>query len=206
MTDALNEIQGREERGDSFPFLGGSLALDLLNTEAVLRNKKYELLPSSEELACWWREALVHHPEHARVEGDEHEICWTMELLDEVKRARQELRSLYTHLTERQTVLEGDLEALNQMLALGYQSLRQDGSGKIVTIYRTHAQPLGRILLPIALSACQLLTESERPRLHKCKNERCILFFYDTTRSGTRRWCSLSCMNRDRSLRHYHAR
>src|SRR5947199_2682606 len=35
--------------------------------------------------------------------------------------------------------------------------------------------------LPIALSALYLFTQAEHHRLHQCKNERCILFFYDTT-------------------------
>ncbi|MFL5652938.1 MAG: CGNR zinc finger domain-containing protein [Ktedonobacteraceae bacterium] len=48
-----------------------------------------------------------------------------------------------------------------------------------------------------------LFTRAEKHRLHICKNERCILFFYDTTKSATHQWCSLECMNRARSLQHY---
>jgi predicted RNA-binding Zn ribbon-like protein len=33
-----------------------------------------------------------------------------------------------------------------------------------------------------------------------------VLLFYDTTKSGTRRWCSTSCMNRARSSRRYRER
>jgi predicted RNA-binding Zn ribbon-like protein len=61
----------------------------------------------------------------------------------------------------------------------------------------------GPLLLPIALSALDWLSSGDRPRLHRCANPRCVLLFYDTTRSATRRWCSLGCMDRARSARRY---
>ena len=61
----------------------------------------------------------------------------------------------------------------------------------------------GSVLVPIALSALRLFTESDWRRLHQCKNDRCILFFYDTTKNGARRWCSPDCMNRARSIHQY---
>jgi predicted RNA-binding Zn ribbon-like protein len=48
----------------------------------------------------------------------------------------------------------------------------------------------------------------ERPeRLRKCANPDCVLWFLDTTRSGTRRWCSMTaCGNRLKARRHYRRR
>ena len=73
----------------------------------------------------------------------------------------------------------------------------------MIAVYRPRDDDQGAVLLPIALSALYLFTQAEYHRLHHCKNERCILFFYDTTKSATRQWCSLECMNRARSLQHY---
>lgn len=184
-------------------FLSGSLALDLINTEMMVRGKKRDVLSSPDELARWWQKVPTHYPECGRVKGEEQAINWTPELLEAVKRVRQALRRLCTHLVQGQIAAADDLEALNQVLSLGYQSLQQTAQGAIIAVYRTHDEQRGRILLPIALSALQLLTEAERQRLHSCKNERCILFFYDTTKSGTRQWCSLGCLNRSRSIHHY---
>ena len=61
-------------------------------------------------------------------------------------------------------------------------------------------------LLPIARSAVDLLTGKDLARLHRCANDRCVLLFYDTTKSATRRWCSIACMNRARSSRRYRER
>jgi len=46
---------------------------------------------------------------------------------------------------------------------------------------------------------------SERPdRIKRCANPDCVLWFQDTTRSGTRRWCSMTggCGSRLKARRH----
>ncbi len=119
--------------GDAL-FLSGSLALDLVNTEMIVRGKKRDVLSSPGELSYWWQEALAHHPERERVEGEEQAINWTPGLLEEVKRVRQALRALCTHLVEEPVATTEDLEALNQVLSLGYQSLQQTAHGAIIGV------------------------------------------------------------------------
>ncbi|WP_220207952.1 CGNR zinc finger domain-containing protein [Reticulibacter mediterranei] len=189
--------------GDAL-FLSGSLALDLVNTEMIVRRKKQDLLSSPNDLAQWWQAALSHHPEREEIAGDGTPIAWTIDLLEEVKRFRQSLRLLCSTLVEEQTTTPPDLTMLNQLLALGYRSAQATPQGEIIAVYRVSDQQKGRVLLPLALSALRLFTETQRQRLHKCKNDRCILFFYDTSKGGTRQWCSLGCLNRSRSSHHYH--
>ncbi|MFJ2933849.1 CGNR zinc finger domain-containing protein [Streptomyces sp. NPDC087219] len=41
-------------------------------------------------------------------------------------------------------------------------------------------------------------------RIRACAHEACILHFFDTSRNGTRRWCSMAvCGNRAKASRHY---
>jgi predicted RNA-binding Zn ribbon-like protein len=41
-------------------------------------------------------------------------------------------------------------------------------------------------------------------RIRRCAHESCILHFFDTSRNGTRRWCSMAaCGNRAKASRHY---
>ncbi|MFP3991360.1 CGNR zinc finger domain-containing protein [Streptomyces sp. E11-3] len=41
-------------------------------------------------------------------------------------------------------------------------------------------------------------------RIRKCAHDACILHFFDTSRNGTRRWCSMAaCGNRAKASRHY---
>ncbi|MFI1377112.1 CGNR zinc finger domain-containing protein [Streptomyces longwoodensis] len=48
------------------------------------------------------------------------------------------------------------------------------------------------------------LLETAPDRIRGCAHEACILHFFDTSRNGTRRWCSMAaCGNRAKASRHY---
>ncbi|MFE2876224.1 CGNR zinc finger domain-containing protein [Streptomyces roseus] len=48
------------------------------------------------------------------------------------------------------------------------------------------------------------LLGSAPERIRKCASDSCVLHFHDTSRNGTRRWCSMSvCGNRAKASRHY---
>ena len=186
-----------------YVFLSGVLALDLVNTEVVVRGKRRDLFATTEDVANWWPQALTHHPEGEKIKADMDTIVWSDQLLERITQLRAAIRTLCTNLLEQQPADREALTTLNTILAVGYPALEAAPGQEMVPIYRTRADDQGAVLLPIALSAFHLFTRAEKHRLHICKNERCILFFYDTTKSATRQWCSLECMNRARSLQHY---
>ena len=186
-----------------YQFLSGILALDLVNTEVVVRGKRHDLFASPRDVADWWQQASTHHPEAGLVRASTETVNWSAQMLEQIKRIRAAIRTLCTNLVERQS---WDVEAqtiLNTILATGYPALEAASGQEMVAAYRARDDDQGAVLLPIALSALHLFTQEEHRRLHRCKNERCILFFYDTTKSATRQWCSLACMNRARSVQQY---
>ena len=187
----------------NYPFLSGVLALDLINTEVIVRGRRYDLFCSPEDMARWWQEALAHHPDREKVKEETQAIAWSLPLLERIKQVRAAIRTLCTNLVKQQPLDQEALAVLNAILAMGCPALDVAAEGEIVPIYRAREADQGAILMTIALSALHLFTQAEKHRLHKCKNDRCILFFYDTTKSATRQWCSLECMNRARSLQHY---
>jgi len=51
------------------------------------------------------------------------------------------------------------------------------------------------LFAPVAHSAAMLFTHADPNRVRKCGQ--CVLHFYDTSKKGTRRWCSMQmCGNR----------
>lgn len=67
------------------------------------------------------------------------------------------------------------------------------------------------LLAAIARSAAEIIAEGSSTRLRICANPACGLFFYDSSRTHRRRWCSMShCGNRHKvaafSRRHSSAR
>ncbi|MET9892146.1 CGNR zinc finger domain-containing protein [Streptomyces sp. NPDC006465] len=48
------------------------------------------------------------------------------------------------------------------------------------------------------------LLDTAPDRIRRCAHAACILHFFDTSRNGTRRWCSMAaCGNRAKASRHY---
>ena len=183
--------------------LPGSLALDLINTEVLDRGKQRDLLPSPDVLAHWWEGMCKDYPDECMIEGAGERIAWTGELLEAIKTLRMALRALLTQVIEQHAVAQESLKPVNAILALGYSALERTKEGTVKAVLHVRDPEQGRVLVPIALSALGFFTEADWRRLHQCRHDRCIVFFYDTTKSGTRRWCSPGCMNRARSIQHY---
>ncbi len=65
--------------------------------------------------------------------------------------------------------------------------------------YVVRQQRVEWLLAAIARSAAELLAEGPRAPIRKCAGPACALYFYDTSRTGRRRWCSMAvCGNRNK--------
>jgi predicted RNA-binding Zn ribbon-like protein len=64
---------------------------------------------------------------------------------------------------------------------------------------------LRAILWPVVLSATELLTSPDLARVRQCAREECQWLFFDSSKNGSRRWCSMAaCGSRVKSQRFYH--
>lgn len=71
----------------------------------------------------------------------------------------------------------------------------------------TRSDQLEWLLAAIARSAAELVAEGPAAPLRKCANPKCGLFFYDDSRTGGRRWCSMAtCGNRAKVAAHFQRR
>jgi predicted RNA-binding Zn ribbon-like protein len=181
----------------------GALALALINTETLDRGKQHDALSSPAALARWWEGTCVQYLDQLLMSGMGAPTVWTSNLLVEIKALRSTMRALITQIVEQQSVQEEDLRAVNEILALSYLALESTEQGIVKAVLHVRNSDQGSVLAPIAHSALHLFTEADWRRLHQCKHDRCIVFFYDSAKSGTRRWCSPECMNRARSIHHY---
>ncbi len=188
-----------------FLFVGEALALDLVNTDIVVRGRPRDLLGEPVDLAAWWQAAGERYPEaglaNAALDSRGMEV-----VLEGVRAFRDALRGIFSAVTKGTLSPGEDLESLNRILRAGYLVVGVDANGQPQQVSESHDHGPDGTLLPVARSALTLLTEQDVSRLHRCANERCVLLFYDTTKSGTRRWCSTGCMNRARSSRRYRER
>jgi predicted RNA-binding Zn ribbon-like protein len=186
---------------DTFVFVGEVLALDLVNTEVLVRGKPHDLLATPEDVGQWWRAVQRYYPNMDVMEASDVVRIDTTQLVA-LKGLRTALRGLFGALADGTPPATADIDVVNSILRTGSHALMLTASGAVQPVYQAQsgANPMH---FAIALSALRLVRDGERQRLHRCSNDRCVLLFYDRTKSATRRWCSLGCMDRARSAKRY---
>lgn len=197
----MNDSESRHDKGP-FLFLADLLALDLVNTEIVVRGKSRDLLASPADAIRWWEIARRRYPE-MEAPGESGAALSDPVVFEELKRLRAALRRIFSAIVEGVAPPVEEVAWLNAVLISGHHAIEVTPSGDILPVYKTSGRTGGHILFPIALSVVTWLNTGDRGRLHRCANERCVLLFYDTTKSATRRWCSITCMDRARSALRY---
>ncbi|MEE1930090.1 CGNR zinc finger domain-containing protein [Streptomyces sp. TRM 70351] len=170
---------------DPRPLTGEPLSLDLLNTRWIDADGPHDLLGTLEGLAVWLRSA-----------GLADQSAADRPTLDALLHTRDALLAL----VDDQPTTEA-ASALNDVLAHGsvHHRLGPDGP-------ETHPRAEPPHWLPAWLAAADYLTllDTAPQRVKGCANPRCVLHYYDTTKNGGRRWCSMAvCGNRAKAASHY---
>ena len=201
-----------------FVFDGGTLALDLLNTWRFNADQPLDLLQSPEDLVIWLAAAglpdgaycaeLSSSPPNRRI------------LLDEALWLRRDILLIVQSLVAGELPPPYTVDALNRILTESGTSFRLDSltippegdqeermEGQLVLNIHEHISSVLGVLQPIALSAARIVTEANPTRIRQCASSNCMYWFLDTSKSGRRRWCSMSrCGNRAKVAKHYRQR
>ena len=121
-------------------------------------------------------------------------------LLGKAERLGSALRLAFGALLDRQRIIREWVEPVNEILRVteGHEELLPaDRDWKIEFVAREGG--LEWLLAAVARSAAETIAEGPQARLRLCANPRCGLFFYDTSRTHRRRWCSMTvCGNRSK--------
>jgi predicted RNA-binding Zn ribbon-like protein len=187
-------------KSGKFLWLGNDPAIDFANTEIVQDGQKVDLLEKPDDLLDWMAAAEM----------------LSSRALKDAKRAlsQPQLQKALTRACEYRRVLKAALENLhqhkhiysdraaiaetNRLLAFPRTTFTLSAVEKSLQLRHnwavTEPDDLSR---PIALAFALLLTTQDAGRIRKCQNPDCVLFFLDTSKSGTRAWCSMEiCGNK----------
>lgn len=196
---------GGAHREHSFLLLGNLPCLDLVNTEAMSEGEPVDLLSGPGDLLAWLKDAGLitesARAAHERLEG-KGEVA---SLFRQAVSLRSHLRRMAERLSEGKSPTDEQLEAINRVLAERptHQKLVRKAKGFTVTLVPERESAL-QLLGPVAESAGWLLEQGNLQLLRRCENPDCVLYFYDTTRNGGRRWCSMaSCGSRAKAAAYY---
>jgi len=195
----LKETQG--QRGspwkDGFLFVGNLLVLDFINTRPVIDGEPMELLSDLGAVLRWYVAAGLLSLRQANELRKKWGNSATGRAAVKVLQAwREQLRSaLITWETGRE-VPKSAVKRLNRLMADYPVLTRLTLNGrKLASESWFRPQTPEGLIAPVARSAAMLFTTVDRNRVRVCGN--CVLHFVDTSKKGTRRWCSMElCGNR----------
>jgi len=181
---------------DGFLFVGNDLLLDFLNTRPVMDGEAVELLPDGSALARWLGAAgVVNERESGRLMRR-----WAAPefaaAVAELRQFRESVRETVLKIEAGDSVSPGVLKNLNRLLA-AYPYVDQVVQTDSGLERRPHFAPKTPepVFAALAHAFANLLTNVPRARVRKCNS--CVLHFHDTSKKGTRVWCSMNlCGNR----------
>ena len=177
-------------------FIGGRLALDFVNSFPL----KTEL--SWEQLIEFLQSARIVTPERGSelLALNRSDPQAAESLLEKAQRLAAALRLAFDAVLHRQKVLREWIEPINRVLRIteGHDELVSTDKDWEIQFVASESG-LEWLLAAVARSAAEIVEEGLRARLRLCANPRCGLFFYDTSRTHRRRWCSMTvCGNRNK--------
>jgi predicted RNA-binding Zn ribbon-like protein len=182
---------------DGFLFVGNHLSLDFLNTRPVMDGNPVELLPDCASLARWLKAAGLLSPGDAK----RLERSWCGQpagaaMLGELREFRERLRKAVARVEAGAAPAPGFVGEVNRLLAAHpYIDEVVTTDAGLARGRRFDPQTPADVFAPVVESVASLLTLPDKSRVRKCGS--CVLHFYDTSKKGTRRWCSMNlCGNR----------
>lgn len=174
-----------ENRAHSRPLEGEPIALDLVNTQWNERGSRMDLLEMEGGVTQWISEHDLPIPRD----------------LAAVRVALCEARTALRCCLETDDADASARQALNAILRYGrvVPMLEEKGPGEALEVDEAS--------YPAWIAArnyLELRARWSRKRIRACAHPDCILYFLDSTRSGTRRWCDMqTCGNRAKAKRHH---
>ena len=195
-TATLNRKSAPEaSRAGRLPLLAGALCLDFANTTSGLGGSRcIEHLHRYEHLLLWSRHAglISDRTEKALRRAAARTPAAAEQTLAAGKALRSSIFTVYGALCRHKAPSPSALAALSRMAgaAAGQRKLVATKGG-FAWKWASPPDDLAGILLPIVLSAADLLVALDRRRLKQCPGEHCGWLFLDQTKSRTRRWCEM---------------
>ena len=188
--------------------LAGRLCLDFANSiEDRLGSSPQDVLRAAPDLVTWGAHTgLLDEPTaagvRARIARDPVEARATFE---GALRLRDGVYGAFAAAAQWEPADRGDLDVVREAYLDALHAARLDPAGAGATWQWPDGDDLRQVLWPVARSAVDLLTSPEVGRVRQCPGTGdCGWLFLDTSRNGTRRWCSMEgCGSRVKMRRAY---
>jgi len=180
-----------DEIRDGFKFRGNRLCLDFTATLAGRRrDEPTELLAEPRDLGRWLVAAqLVVKPPAV-----------TAAELDGARELREAIYALARARVTSRAFSAADRTTVNRWARLPSRipQLAPDGT-------LTWTGEVASFLTAIARDAVELFGSAQAERIRACSGDGCAIVFFDGSRAGERRWCSMASCGNKAKLRRFRA-
>lgn len=203
------------EPGTRFTYLGGRLAIDLVNTVANWRGpehpKRYDddKLAAYADLVAWAELAGAISPDEAEAlrEAAESRPAEAAAVLDRARALRLALRDVLAARVDGTTPAAADVAVLNAEVNAQLRAATLVAGPDGFALARAgDAAALDAPLWPVARSTVDLLTTpTDLAKVRTCAADVCGWMFLDTS-GGRRRWCSMADCGNAAKVRRFRKR
>lgn len=206
----MNKRTRGQGRTTDFPrLLGGRLCLHFVNTvDGPISDHPVDFLACYSDLVRWsWHAGALEQADADQLAAAaQSRPADAAAVLARALELRDAIRGVFRRIARSQSPQERHLARLQEAYAaaLANGHLAAGGSGYAWS-WDHRPDELSRPLWLLAESAVRLLTEGDLSRVKECPGAGdCGWLFYDTSRNGTRRWCSMEgCGSRVKMRRQY---
>ncbi len=193
----------------SFPFVGRYRCLDFVNTALLAAQGRTDPIQDFNALVSWLHEAGLIDAVQRRIalaqwgKGREAQQTYGAALLFRLRMAE-----IAEKIAARKQVSKAGLDAINEQLqGLAARAKVTRGKNGFVERLETDLTEPRQLIVPLAQSAADLLCHGDLSSVKRCANPSCSLYFYDTSKNHTRRWCSMErCGSRMKMAAYYQRR
>jgi len=205
---------GKQARGQGhtrdFPrLLGERLCLHFVNTvEGPISEHPEDFLPTYADLVRWSRHAglLTDAEVNPLLSAASARPAQAKAVFVRALALRDAIGRVFRAIAGETPPAAGDLADIKQEYVAALEHARlEPADGAFAWSWPDGPAKLDRPLWPVARSAVELLTGADLTRVRICPGaDDCGWLFYDTSRNGRRRWCSMEgCGSRVKMRRHY---
>jgi predicted RNA-binding Zn ribbon-like protein len=182
---------------DGFLFVANKPILDFLNTKPVLAGSPTELLPDFRALERWLlASGMVTSPKLKAIVRAWRDSPQATGFLRQLIAFRERLREAVVRIEHRSSPSDAFLAEVNSLLLQHpRQTALRKRDGRVLRDTVFELREPADLWAPFIEATAEFLTETESSRIRQC--ESCVVHFFDTSKKGSRRWCSMNiCGNK----------
>ncbi len=179
--------------------------LDFINTFELEKAGPVDHLADLRTALEWMRTHNLLHADavasySTRAAGDP---AFAARTLERIRRTRAAMRELVDATVERRPPARDHLAEINRALRTHYVYVLVPAPDGVSLDHRHEGDPVEGAIARLTESIAREVSQGHVDRLRTCANDTCRWVFFDTSRTGRRRWCDMAtCGNRAKAARH----